>query len=52
VIATARALGRTVVSQENRSNKPAKPKIPDVCDALAIEHINLLALIRRLGIKT
>ena len=46
VIALALLNDSAVVTEEQRSNKPDKPKIPDVCDALNIRVINFLELIR------
>ena len=42
VIALARIRNCTVVSGEKRSNSLARPKIPNVCDALGIPCMNLL----------
>jgi len=46
VIALAQVQECTVVSGELRSGNLARPKIPDVCDALGIRCISLLELIR------
>jgi hypothetical protein len=37
------------VPQETPTANPAQPKIPDVCRALGIGHINVLQLIRQQG---
>lgn len=47
VIATAKVKGLMVLTEETPSNSVNRPKIPDVCRALGIECINLIALIRR-----
>lgn len=49
VIALARIRGCTVVTQETPTANPARPKIPDVCRALGIGHINVLQFIRQQG---
>ncbi len=49
VIALARLRGLTVVSAEIRSGNLQKPKIPDVCDALGIECLNLIDFFRKEG---
>ena len=46
VIALAQIRGCTVVSGEIWTNSPNKTKIPNVCSALGIKHINFLELIR------
>jgi hypothetical protein len=46
VIAAARVRSLTVVTEEGRTGKLAKPNIPDVSDAYAQECINLIGLIR------
>lgn len=50
VIATAKIIGVTVVTEEGRGS-PAKPKITDVCDAYGIAHIGVLDFIRKAGWK-
>ena len=48
VIAYAAAMGGIVVSEERRrSSRRGGVKIPDVCDGLGIEHLNLLELFRK-----
>lgn len=47
VIATAKAKGLVVVTEETPSNSASRPKIPDVCRELGIECVTLIALIRR-----
>ncbi len=47
VIAVAQVERCSVVTAEKMTNNPAKPRIPDVCQALGIETITLLELIRR-----
>jgi Domain of unknown function (DUF4411) len=47
VIAVAQVNGLTVVSEEN--SRPARPKIPDVCQLENIGCIRLLEMIRQLG---
>lgn len=49
VIALAKVESLAVVSGERASNKIEKPKIPDVCNDLGIECINILDLMRREG---
>jgi Domain of unknown function (DUF4411) len=49
VIALAKMDVATVVCEERR--KPTAPKIPDVCDALGIRCIPLLALVRENGFE-
>jgi len=51
VIAQALQFGYTIVTEEKKSGNPIKPKIPNVCDAYGIKHINLLALLREQGTK-
>ena len=50
VIALAKVTGRTVVTNE-LIGKPQKPSIVDVCRHYNIECINLLEMIRKLGLK-
>lgn len=47
VIALAKVRGATVLTQETHSNSASRPRIPDVCDALGVKHVDLLTLIRR-----
>jgi hypothetical protein len=49
VIALAKMKGFTVVTGEKASGNLQKPRIPDVCGALNIKCINLLALFREQG---
>lgn len=47
VIALAKVRSATVLTQEQFSSNPEKPRIPDVCQALRVPCVNLLGLIRR-----
>ncbi len=48
VIALAQDLPNgIVVTQEKKSRNPDKPKIPNVCDNLGIECIDLIGLFRK-----
>lgn len=47
VIAYARALGGTVVSEEHRGGRDVK--IPEVCSEIGVRHFNLLDLFRAEG---
>jgi len=49
IIAHAYATGAAVVTEERRSGGPHVVKIPDVCQQLNIECINLLDFMRREG---
>jgi hypothetical protein len=49
VIALAQARGMSVVTGERASGVPAKPNIPDVCEALGIACMNMLSLFRNEG---
>ena len=49
VIALAKTRSCTVVTNENPSNSPDRPHIPDVCKALDVRTINFLGLIREQG---
>ncbi len=49
VVALAQTRKCVVVSGEKRSGNLARPKIPDVCDALGIAAIDLLEMIRKEG---
>ena len=50
VIAYAGAMGGNVVSEERRrASSRGGVKIPDVCDGLAVAHLNLLELFRKEG---
>lgn len=49
VIALAKVNSCSVVTAEMASNKPHRPHIPDVCDAMGISCHNLLQLIRQEG---
>ena len=51
VIALAKTKAATVVTGEQRSQKPGVPKIPDVCDALSIRSVGLLDFFRERGWK-
>jgi hypothetical protein len=47
VIGLAKVEGRIVVTGEKRAAQNAKPKMPNICDALNVESISLLEMIRR-----
>ncbi len=49
VIALAKVENLIVVTGEKATNNIAKPKIPDVCNDMGIECINILDLMRREG---
>lgn len=49
VIALARVHGATVVTEETASRNLTKPKIPDVCQAMGVRHVNLLGFIQEQG---
>jgi hypothetical protein len=49
VIALAQVDGLAVVTGERRAAANARPKIPNVCEALSVECINFLDFIRREG---
>jgi len=49
VIALAKVEDLIVVTGERATNNLAKPKIPDVCNDMGIECINILDLMRREG---
>lgn len=49
VIALAKVEDLIVVTGERATNNIAKPKIPDVCNDMGIECINILDLMRREG---
>lgn len=49
VIALALVENLTVVTAENLSNSPERPKIPDVCEALGIRWLNMIELFRERG---
>ena len=52
VIAHAWERGHVVVTEEVRSRRsPTIRTIPDICDALSVEVINTVELLRRLGAK-
>jgi hypothetical protein len=46
VIAHAKVVGASVVTEESISKKPIDPKIPDVCNALGIPVMNTVSLLR------
>ena len=46
VIGFARHIGATVVTEETKSGSLAKPRIPDVCDALDVPWSNLVNFVR------
>jgi len=43
--------GAIVVTEEKYSGGPDKHKIPDICDAMKIPHMNFLAMIKSEGLK-
>ena len=47
VIAAARVTGAIVVTGEKATRPPERPKIPNVCDGLGTECLNILDFIRR-----
>jgi hypothetical protein len=47
VIAVASVHKCSVVTGESASGKITKPRIPDVCEALGIEVLSFLGLVRR-----
>ena len=49
VIALAMVKRLSVVTAENPTGRPESPKIPDVCDALGIQWLNMIALFREQG---
>lgn len=49
VIALAMVKRLSVVTAENPTGRPERPKIPDVCDALGIPWLNMIALFREQG---
>lgn len=51
LIAHAQVAGAIVVTEEQKSNQIAKPRIPDVCAAMNIEVISTVDLLRRSGFK-
>ena len=46
VIAVAKIRRLSVVTGEKRRGNPARPKIPDVCEAYGIKYLNLLELMK------
>ena len=50
VIALALVVGAVVVTEERRSNR-ARPPIPNVCDAMNVECIDVLGLIREMKLR-
>lgn len=49
VIGLARARRAVVVTEESMSGNVARPRIPDVCDALDVPCVNLVGFIQRQG---
>lgn len=47
LVAHAATRGHVVVSQEQPANSPRKIKIPNACQALGVEHIDVFDLLRR-----
>ena len=51
VIAIAKMLKGTVVSEEVRSNNPCSPKIPDVCSGMGINCLNFVDFAREMKLE-
>ena len=51
VVGAAKAYGYTVVTEEKPSGGPDRPKIPDVCRAIAVQCIGVLEMLRREGLR-
>ena len=51
MIAVAKIRKLSVVTGEKRKGNPARPKIPDVCEAYGIKCLNLLELMKSEGWK-
>lgn len=51
IIATAKINRCTVVTEEKRTNSESRPKIPNVCDELGVECINIVEMFRREGLR-
>lgn len=51
VIAIAKMLKCTVVSEEVRSNNPSSPKIPDVCSGMGINCLNFVDFAREMKLE-
>lgn len=49
MIGLTRARGGIVVTEETMSANLAKPRIPDVCNALSVPCMNLIGFIQRQG---
>jgi Domain of unknown function (DUF4411) len=49
VIGLARARNGIVVTEETPTNNLERPRIPDVCDALGVECLNLVGFIEHVG---
>ena len=49
VIALARVHSGVVVTEETPSGNLAKPKIPDVCDAMGVPWLNLIRFVQSQG---
>lgn len=49
VIAFALAHGGVVVTEETLSGNITKPRIPDVCDAMGVQRLNLLGFVQQQG---
>ena len=47
VIGLARVQGATVVSEETPSGNLDKPRIPDVCEALSVDCLNMIGFLRQ-----
>lgn len=51
VIALAQIHGAAVVTEEKHSRNSVRPKIPDVCGALAVECVSIADLFQREGVS-
>jgi hypothetical protein len=52
IIGAATIHGGKVVTEEKHSGGPEKVKIPDVCDALKVDCISMLELLKREGLRS
>ncbi len=51
LVAHALNITGSVVVTEEKPSHGGRPKVPDVCDAFDVEHINVLQMFRRLTVK-
>jgi len=51
VIAVAQVHNCSVVTEENLTDSPDRPRIPDVCQAMGIRCLSMLTLLRDLGCR-